>query len=107
MVKYEETVDGVKRTGQNVEAVGKTTSLEYTAKYDGKDYPVTGSELFDTIAIKRIDDHNAQATLKRSGKVIGKAHRSVSSDGKVMTVKISATSAKGEKVNNVVVYDKE
>ena len=35
-----------KRTGDTIEADGKKTSFEYTAKYDGKDYPVTGSDLF-------------------------------------------------------------
>ena len=40
--------------GETVEADGKKTAFEYTAKYDGKDYPVTGTGLFDSIAIKRI-----------------------------------------------------
>lgn len=46
---YEETADGIKRTGESVDAEGKTTSFEYTAKYHGKDYPVTGPDLYDTI----------------------------------------------------------
>ena len=49
-ITYEETADGIKRTGESVDAEGKTTSFEYTAKYDGKDYPVTGSDLFNSIS---------------------------------------------------------
>jgi len=105
-VTYEETADGIKRTGKSVDAEGKTTSFEYTAKYDGKDYPVTGSDLYDTITLKRINDQTAEATLKKSGKVVSNARRVVSKDGKVMTLTMTGTNPKGEKTHNVAVYDK-
>ena len=106
-ITYEETADGIKRTGESVDAEGKTTSFEYTAKYDGNDYPVTGSDLYDTIAVKRINDQTAEATLKKSGKVVSHARRVVSRDGKVMTLTITGTNPKGEKMHNVAVYDKQ
>jgi hypothetical protein len=106
-ITYEETVDGIKRTGGSVDAEGKTTPFEYTAKYDGKDYPVTGQDLYDAITIKRIDDHTAESTLRKSGKAVGNARRVVSKDGKVMTLTITGTNSKGEKVHNVAVYDKQ
>jgi hypothetical protein len=97
---------GIKRTGESVDAEGKTMSFEYTAKYDGKDYPVTGSELYDSITIKQINNQTAEATLKKSGKVMSNARRVVSKDGKVMTLTITGTNPKGEKMHNVAVYDK-
>jgi hypothetical protein len=106
-VKYQASEGGYKRTGESVEADGKKTGFEYTARYDGKDYPVTGSELFDAIAVKRIDDNTVEATLKKGGNVVSSAKRVVSKDGKVMTITISGTNAKGEKTNNVAVYDKQ
>src|SRR6266550_9519615 len=36
------TAGGIKRTGESIDADGSKTSFEYTAKYDGKDYPVSG-----------------------------------------------------------------
>jgi hypothetical protein len=63
-ITYKETVDGIKRTGGSVDAEGKTTPFEYTAKYDGKDYPVTGPDLYDAITIKRIDDQTTESTLR-------------------------------------------
>jgi len=105
-ITYEETADGIKRTGKSVDAEGKTTSFEYTAKYDGKDYPVTGSDLYDAIALKRINDQTTEATLKKSGKVVSNARRVISKDGKVMTLTITGTNPKGEKMHNVAVYDK-
>jgi hypothetical protein len=100
------TADGVKRTGESVDAEGKTTSFGYTAKYDGKDYPVTGSDLYDTITIQLINDQTTEATLKKSGKVVSHARRVVSKDGKVMTLTITGTNQKGEKMQYVGVYDK-
>jgi hypothetical protein len=106
-VTYEAAGDGYKRTGESIAADGKKTSFEYTAKYDGKDYPIKGSENFDAIAVKRIDDHNAEATLKKAGKVVANTKRNISKDGKVLTLTTAGTNAKGEKINNVVVYDRQ
>jgi hypothetical protein len=106
-ITYEETADGIKRTGESVDAEGKTSSFTYVAKYDGKDYPVTGSDLYDTISIKRINDHTVESTLKKSGKVVSKARRVVSKDRKTLTLKFNGTNAKGEKVQNLAVYEKQ
>ncbi len=106
-ITYEETADGIKRTGESLDADGKTTSFSYTAKFDGKDYPVTGSDLFDTIAPKRIDDRTVEATLKKSGKVVSSARRVVSKNGKMMTITSTGTDAKGQKTKNIAVYEKQ
>jgi len=98
---------GVKRTGESVDAEGKKTSFSYTAKYDGKDYPVTGSDRYDSVSLKRIDDHTAESTFKKAGKTIVTSKRVLSKDGKVLTLTTSGTNAKGEKMNNVVVYEKQ
>jgi hypothetical protein len=106
-ITYQETADGIKRAGGSVEADGKTTPFEYNAKYDGKDYPVTGQDLYDTITIKRIDDQTAESTLKKSGKAVSQVRRVISKDGKVMTLTINGTNAKGQKMHNVAVYEKQ
>jgi hypothetical protein len=106
-ITYEETADGIKRMGESVDADGNKTSFEYTAKYDGKDYPVTGSDTIDMIALKRINDHSTEATLKKSGKVVSTARRVVSKDGKTLTLTITGTNAKGQNVKNVAVYEKQ
>jgi hypothetical protein len=55
----------------------------------------------------REDGHSIEATLKKSGKVGSTARRTVSKDGKTMTLAISGTNTKGEKVHNVAVYGKQ
>src|SRR6266404_5036538 len=106
-ITYQETADGIKRTGENVLPDGTKTSFEYTAKYDSKDYPVTGSDTIDMIALKRINDRTTEATLKKSGKVVSTARRVVSKDGKMLTLTITGTNAKGQKMKNIAVYDKQ
>jgi hypothetical protein len=106
-VTYQETAAGIKRTGETVNADGTKMSFEYTAKFDGTDYPIKGSADYDAIAIKRIDDLTAEASLKKAGKVVATAKRVVSKDGKTMTLMISSTNAKGEKSVNTSLYEKQ
>src|SRR6476620_9804780 len=46
--------NGVKATFVTVTADGKKTTSTYSAHFDGKDYPYTGSQ-FTSIALKRVD----------------------------------------------------
>ncbi len=103
---YEVTGADVKYTLKGIDAEGKPTLVQYSAKYDGKDYPVTGSQDFDAIALKRVDAVTAQATLKKGGKVAQTGTRVVSKDGKTLTLTTTGKDAKGQAVNNVLVFDK-
>src|SRR5690242_8488397 len=93
----------VKYTLKGIDAEGKPTLVQYTAKYDGKDYPVTGSPDFDAISLKRVDAVTTEATTKKGGKVVGTTKRVVSKDGKTLTLTTIGTNAKGQAVNNVTV----
>lgn len=106
-VVYEAVGDAIKRSGETVDVNGVTTNVQYTAGFDGKDHPVTGSPLFDSITTKRVNEHTSEATLKRGGKAVGTGRRVVSKDGKSMTITIKATNAEGKQVNNVSVYEKQ
>jgi hypothetical protein len=106
-VTYEETADGIRRSGETIAADGSKTSFEYTAKYDGKEYPVKGSDLFDTIVLKRVNDRTVEATLKKSGKDVSHARRVVSKEGKTMTISTTGKNAKGQKMHNVAFYEKQ
>jgi hypothetical protein len=96
----------VRMVAKGVDADGKASLSEYTAGYDGKDYLYTGNPNADTISLKRIDDFTIEATTKKAGKVSTNGTRAVSKDGKVMTITLKGTNAKGETVNNKLVFDK-
>lgn len=93
-------------TSESVSASGDKTSTAYTAAYDGKPYPLKGSQLADSVTLKRIDDYTSERSDSKDGKVVQTYTRAVSKDGKTMTVTIKGTNAQGQPVNNVVVFEK-
>ena len=88
-----------------VNADGKNGEFQYTANYDGKDYPMTGSQVFDAISLKRIDDQTDEVIYKEKGKVIRTSKRAVSNDGKTLTITDEAPSGKG--ASAVSVWDRQ
>src|SRR5712671_7629425 len=56
-VVYEVAGDQIKITVDGVDGEGKPTHNEWTEKFDGKDYPVTGDPASDARSLKQIDDH--------------------------------------------------
>jgi hypothetical protein len=98
---------GIKYTSHGENAQGSPTHREFTAKYDGQDNPVTGSPDFNSIALKRIDDHTIEATIKKDGMVMGTSTTVISHDGQTRTLTSKGKNAAGQDVNNVVVYDKQ
>ena len=97
--------DSVKYTYAGTAADGSPISDGFTVKYDGKDYPMTGSAPggVDMTAIKRINANTYEATQKKAGKVAANTKVEVSKDGKVTTI----TSKGVDSTSYVAVYDKQ
>jgi hypothetical protein len=106
-VKFEAAGQGIKVTTDGVSADGKSTHTEYTASFDGKDYPITGSPTADTVALKRIDASTTERTDKKGGKVVATLTRKVDPTGKVLTITVKGTNAEGKPVSNTMVYEKQ
>jgi hypothetical protein len=99
--------NGVKVNAVGVDGDGNPTHVEYTAKFDGQDYPITGAPYADTISAKRIDANTIQTTSKKGGEVTMTVTATVSKDGKTRTSTFKGKDAQGRDVNNVVVYEKQ
>jgi hypothetical protein len=106
-VVYTAAGDSVKVTTDGTNGDGKPTHTEWTGKFDGKDYPVTGDANVDTRSYKKVDDRTLILTNKKDGKVTATGHIVVSADGKSRTVAITQTDSKGATVKNTAVYDKQ
>jgi hypothetical protein len=106
-VTYEATGDSIKGTIDGVDGQGKPTHTEWKGKFDGKDYPVSGDPTSDTRAIKQIDDHHYQLTVKKAGKVTLTGKAVIAADGKSRTVTVSGMDSMGMKTEAVSVYDKQ
>src|ERR1700682_2176187 len=106
-VVYAAAGDSVKVTVDGVAADGKPAHTEWTGKFDGKDYAVTGDPATDMRAYRRVNGHTLALTVKKGGKVTVTGRIVVSADGKSRTVTNRGTDAKGKKINSTRVYDKE
>jgi len=100
------------RVGENVLGVilrefanGRRERIEYTANYD-REYPVTGTEDYDMVVLKRIDRSTSEAVLSHAGRVFGTARRVVAPDGKSMTITFRRDSETGVSVLNFAYYDR-
>lgn len=99
--------DGVKYVSDGVDGEGKTTHWEMQAKYDGKFYAFKGNPDTDMLAYKRIDANTVEITTQLAGKPMVTGKVVVSKDGRTRTLTQTGRNAKGQTVNNVVVYDKQ
>ena len=106
-VMYEAAGDSIKVTVDGEGPDGKPAHNEWTGKFDGKDYPVTGDTASDSRSYKRINPSTLQLTNKKEGKVVAAGKIVVSKDGKTRTVTISGTTSDGKKYKSVGVYDKQ
>ena len=106
-VVYEAAGDSVKVTVDGTNSDGSAAHNEWTGKFDGADYPVTGDPTSDTRSYKKANAHTLDMTIKKGGKVTVTGQIVMSADGKSRTVTTSGTDAQGKKFKSVAVYDKQ
>lgn len=96
------SVTGVRKDGSKID-------WTYTAKYDGKEYPVMGNRSFDTISLRQIDANTLNGVASKNG---GK-HRMtgrivVSKDGKTLSLTTSGTDRDGKLIpDETIVYERQ
>lgn len=106
-VVYEAAGDDVKVTVEGTDSEGKPTHNEWTGKFDGKDYPVTGDATSDMRSYKKVDERTLTFTGKKDGKVTLTGRIVISADGKTRTVNVTGTDSQGKKVSGTAVYEKQ
>lgn len=78
LIAYEQTARGLKVTDP--------TGAHYDARFDGREYPVSGTTTDDKIILRRIGARVIEETDKTAGKVTGTSRMTVLQNGKTMTV---------------------
>ena len=106
-VVYQTAGDNVTVTIDGTDRDGKPTHNEWTGKFDGKDYPVTGDPGEDTRSITKIDNHTLGFNVKKGGNAVTSGRIVVSPDGKSRTVTTGGTDAQGKKFKSIAVYEKQ
>jgi hypothetical protein len=87
----------------------KAFHREWTAKFDGKDYPLLGHTDIDadTIAIKRIDANTSTEVFKKAGREIMSTRVVLSKNGKTLTRNLRRKNPQGQVVTSTNVFDKQ
>jgi hypothetical protein len=106
-VTYTAEGDNVKVTTDGTSGDGSAVQTEWTGKFDGKDYPLTGDPNADTRSYTRVNDHTLTLENKKGGTVTTSARIVVSADGKTRTLTASGKNAAGKKVTSKALYDKQ
>lgn len=106
-VVYAAAGDSIKVTVDGTDADGKATHNEWTGKFDGKDYAVTGDPNSDTRAVQKVNDHHYNLTSKKGGKETITGTIEISADGKTRTLTMHTNDAQGKKVTSTLVYDRQ
>lgn len=105
-INFEPAGKGVRLTTQQVNADGSSISTEYTAKYDGKDYPIKGSPAADTVSLKRIDARTVVRTDRKNGKTVATLRSVLSKNHKIYTVDVKSKTPKGDPIHNRLVFER-
>jgi len=96
----------VKVHSEGIDGAGKATKVDFTANFDGKDYPATGIAAGDMVSVERVNANTLRVTMKKDGQAIMTVTSVVSADGKTRTSTFAGKDNEGHDVKNVVVYDK-
>ena len=102
ITRIEPWEDGIRVTYDMVGTRGGVTHMEWTGKFDGKDYPVEGVDYVLTNAYKLINDHSYEIVIKVDGSVAATARVEVSPDGRTLTTVTSQKSG-----TSTTIYDKQ
>ena len=104
--------NNVSATIDQVNLKGQKIHIEYKATLDGADHPWKGTidgkpnEGQDALSFKQLNANTYHVENKLKGKVMTINHIVVAADGKTRTVTVTGTNAAGQKIHNVVVYEK-
>ena len=104
---YRRTPDGIFVTIETVSADGrKQPTIEFAEKYDGKEYPIKGSDIGDALVLKRINNYLSEAIMKHGGMVVATTRRIITDNGKTLML-IYQEASYEHPVDNIIVYDRQ
>ena len=106
-VVYTAVGDSYKCVVDGVDGTGKPTHNEWTGKFDGKSYPVTGDPTADSRSLKLVSPGHYALTNSKDGKEALTGTVEFSADNKTRTLTTHMTDATGKKLTSIAVYDRQ
>ena len=99
--------DGLNVTYDMVGSRGGITHMEWSGKFDGKDYPVQGVDYVLTNAYTRLNDYSYQIVVKLDGALVATTTVLLSTDGRTLTTLTNEKNPQGQDASMTTVYDKQ
>ena len=106
-VVYSAAGSAIKVTTDGVDAAGQPAHTEWTGKFDGKPYPVTGDPNVDYRAYKAKGERTLLPANMKGDKTVSNGKVELAKDGKSRTLEITNFAADGKKAHTKYVYDKQ
>ena len=106
-VVYEAAGDMTKVTVDGTDGSGNAIHNEWTGKFDGKPYALTGDSTADMRSYRVVNRRTLSLRNTKGGKVVTTGTIVVSRNGKTRTVTASSKNAKGKWITSTAVYDKQ
>lgn len=100
---------GVTVTADSVTASGATTHGVFTVIFDGKFHPITGTSVADAGAVFKADPYTMESAYTKDGTLVQVSTFRFAMDARSLTVAtrgISISTA-GQRVDNILVFDKQ
>lgn len=113
LVTYEVTRDTVRASLDGVDSSRRAVHSEYTATFDGRQHPVTGTvdgkpaPNQGSVSWKRIDDRTYEVRNVSSAQVVTTRRIVVSPDGKSRITTVTGRDAQGRTVHHVMFFDRQ
>jgi hypothetical protein len=85
---------------------GRSFTVTVDAAFDGRDYPVHGSPLVDTIAYARPSPRRIEGIARKEGRVVLTESVTVSDDAHTLTMGYVMRLPDGREVNRVAVFER-
>lgn len=106
-MKVERADDKLRFSYDFVHLRGGVQHLEWTGRFDGKDYMVQGIDEYMTYAYKQLDTRTYEIVAKADGQVVAAvATVTISADGRTLTTVTRRKNARGQDITNTTIHDK-
>jgi hypothetical protein len=107
--KYEAHAEAEIWTFYQVDGDGIAETTSETLRFDGREYSCGDlglEERPDSVISRKLDARTAEVSYKKSGRVTRRVVRTISADGKQMTLEIHITPEKGVAVERRLVFER-
>ena len=107
IVTYTMQGSGWSYAAKGVSGTGEPINGSFTYVKDGEEGKATGFPAWDGLVIQNGSANKSSAKFMRQGKAVGSSTRTISADGKTMTLRGTVTLTDGKKATMLSVYDKQ